>query len=169
MELNELIEVTKRAEKIFDKTYNNDQLEIMFEELKDLSKETYAKAIKHCINNCKYLPKIADIRAFTNENRPSYREDVDENNGHWVNCNRCNKGFIRYYKPVKYGDKTINYEYIALCNCTNGKIRQQQGYNYPVDSSLKAIKGETNIDISKYRNDIKVTHNVGVLASKIGG
>lgn len=153
MELNDFIKITNRAETVFDKSYNDNQLTIMYEELQNLSKEVYTKAIKHCINTCKTLPKIADIRLFTNESKASSSEE--NNNTEYVNCKRCNKGFIRYYRTVE----DIRYEYVALCNCENGKIRQQQGYNLPVSQNMKAINGETNIDMSKYRNDIKINRS----------
>ena len=61
MEINEFIEVTNRIEQYFDKEYSNEQRQIMYEELKNMSKEKYKIAVNECIKKCKYLPKLADI------------------------------------------------------------------------------------------------------------
>lgn len=50
----------------------------------------------------------------------------------FVKCNKCDNGFIRYFKEIKDGERTLKYSYVALCNCENGKKQKEiNGYNLP--------------------------------------
>ena len=61
MEINEFIKATSKLEQYFEKEYSNEQRQIMFEEVKNMSLEKYQEAVNNCIRNCKFLPKLADI------------------------------------------------------------------------------------------------------------
>ena len=124
MTAQEFINVTSRAETYYGKEYTNDQKKIMYDMLKTWTLKDYAKAITYCIENCKYLPKIADLKQFKADYKPNYKPEQD--NFNYIDCKKCNKGFISYYKPFE----KYKYEYIALCTCENGQERKRQGCQY---------------------------------------
>lgn len=125
----EFIQATSRLEKYFDKEYKTEQLKEMYNMLKDWNIEKYTKAVNYCIRNCKYLPKIADITSadISTVNTQSNK------NIEFVKCNKCNgEGFIKYFKQKKDGERTLKYEYIALCTCENAKKQKEiNKYNFP--------------------------------------
>ena len=112
----EFIEATSRLEKYFEKSYTTEQLQIMYEELKNLSIDRYKQIIARCIRNYKLLPRIAHILEITNELMIlKTREEVEETE----KCSRCNsKGFILYKK--KDQNTMQEYEYACRCTCKNG-------------------------------------------------
>lgn len=129
MTQSEFVEATSRLERYYDKEYSNEQLKIMYDFLKVWNKEKYIKAINYCLQNNKYLPKIADLTG-ANINIAKVKEDKRIN---FVKCNRCNgEGFIKYFREVKNGNNIIKYEYIALCTCENAKKQKEiNKYNLP--------------------------------------
>lgn len=129
MTQSEFVEATSRLEKYYDKEYSNEQLKIMYDFLKDWNKEKYIKAINYCLQNNKYLPKIADLTG-ANINIAKVKEDKIIN---FVKCDRCNgEGFVKYFKEIKNGNDTLKYEYIALCTCENAKKQKEiNKYNLP--------------------------------------
>ena len=118
----EFVQATSRLEGYFDKKYTTEQLKEMFYMLKEWSLEKYTKAVKYCIRNCKYLPKLVDITsADISTVRTQSNKDID-----FVKCSKCNgEGFIKYFKQKKDGDKILRYEYIALCTCVNAEKQKQ--------------------------------------------
>lgn len=125
----EFVKATNRLEQYYDKEYTIDQRKIMFEMLKEMSIEKYNRAINYCIRNCKYMPKIADLtNADTNTVRVENNEKIN-----FVKCNKCNgEGFVKYFKNVKDGNRTLKYEYVALCTCENAKKQKEiNKYNLP--------------------------------------
>lgn len=108
----EFIEATSRLEKYFEKSYTTEQLQIMYEELKNLSIDRYKQIIAKCIRDKKFLPKIADILEINNELMIlKTREEVEETE----KCSKCNsKGFILYQKR----NTEVNYTYTFACRCT---------------------------------------------------
>ena len=108
----EFIEATSRLEKYFEKSYTTEQLQIMYEELKNLSIDRYKQIIAKCIRDKKFLPKIADILEINNELMIiKTREEVEETE----RCSKCNsKGFILYQKR----NTEVNYTYTFACRCT---------------------------------------------------
>ena len=125
----EFVQVTGRLENYFDKKYTTEQLKEMFYMLKEWSLEKYTKAVKYCIRNCKYLPKIVDLtNADISTVKTQSNKDID-----FVKCNKCNgEGFIKYFKEKNDGNRVLKYEYIALCTCENAeKQRKINGYNLP--------------------------------------
>lgn len=125
----EFIQATSRLEGYFDKEYKTEQLKEMYNMLKDWNIEKYTKAVNYCICNCKYLPKIADITSadISTVNTQSNKKIE------FVKCNKCNgEGFIKYFKQKKDGERTLKYEYIALCTCENAKKQKAiNKYNFP--------------------------------------
>ena len=66
MTSGEFIEATSRLEKYFERNYTTEQLQIMYEELKNLSIDRYKQIIARCIRNYKLLPRIAHILEIVN-------------------------------------------------------------------------------------------------------
>ncbi len=118
----EFVKATNRLERYYDKDYTMEQIKIMFEMLKEMSIEKYNKAINHCIRNCKYIPKIADL---TNADINTVKiENAEKIN--FIKCNKCNgEGFIKYFKNIKDGNRILKYEYVALCTCENAKKQKE--------------------------------------------
>lgn len=133
MTQSEFVEVTTRIENYFDKEYTSEQRKIMYDNLKDWNKDKYVRAANYCIRNSKYLPKIADltnkdINATAVQNRPEIK---------FIKCDKCSDGFVRYFKFIKNGTKTLKYEYMALCTCENGRMQKEiNKYNLPTAAEL---------------------------------
>ena len=130
----EFIQATSRLENYFDKEYKTEQLKEMYNMLKEWSIEKYIKAVNYCIRNCKSLPKLADLTsADISTVKTQSNKDID-----FVKCNKCNgEGFIKYFKTKKDGDRTLKYEYIALCTCQNAEMQRKiNGYNLPTLAEL---------------------------------
>lgn len=130
----EFIEATHRIELYFDKEYTTEQLKIMYEFLKETSLDRYKQAIAYCIRNNKYLPKIADLTNI----EINYMQIENKEQIEFVKCKKCNgEGFIKYYEEVDNGLQPIVYEYIALCECENGKAQREiNHYKFPTLSRL---------------------------------
>lgn len=130
----EFVQATSRLEKYYDKEYTQNQSKEMYNFFKDWSISKYITAINYCLKTSKYLPKIADLmNVNTDDMQPREREKID-----FVECNKCNgEGFVKYLKSVPNGDKTLKYEYVALCTCKNGeKQRNINGYRLPTTAEI---------------------------------
>ena len=137
----EFIEATGRIERYYEKSYTDEQLKEMYEAVKSWDINKYAKAVTACIQNCKYMPKIIDIL-----NNEPFEKKENIQQFEFVKCNVCNgEGFIKYFQKVRNGDSFINYEYIALCDCENGKNqRRYNNYNFPFASQLNLVRRNVN-------------------------
>lgn len=125
----EFIQATSRLEGYFDKEYKTEQLKEMFAVVRGWTIEKYTKAVNYCIRNCKYLPKIADlINADTVTVQTQSTKTIE-----YTKCEKCNgEGFIKYFKKKIDGNRTLKYEYIALCTCENAKKQKEiNKYNFP--------------------------------------
>ena len=125
----EFIQATSRLEGYFDKEYKTEQLKEMFIAVKGWTIEKYTKAVNYCIRNNKYLPKITDLTNADTATVQTQSTKVIE----YSKCKKCNgEGFIKYFKEKIDGNRTLKYEYIALCTCQNAeKQRQINKYNLP--------------------------------------
>lgn len=129
MEINEFIQATNKLEKYYDKEYTEEQRKIMFDRLKDLSIKEYNRAINNVIDKCKFLPKISDIKQGLTENNNQVTNQPEIN---FVKCEKCNEGFVRYFREISGGTRKLKYEYVALCDCENGKKQKEiNGYDIP--------------------------------------
>lgn len=125
----EFIQATSRLEGYFDKEYKTEQLKEMFTVVRGWTIEKYTKAVNYCIRNCKYLPKIADlINADTVTVQTQSTKTIE-----YTKCEKCNgEGFIKYFKKKIDGNRTLKYEYIALCTCENAKKQKEiNKFNLP--------------------------------------
>jgi 5-methylcytosine-specific restriction endonuclease McrBC regulatory subunit McrC len=68
MQISEFIQATSQLEKYFKKDYTEQQRQIMFEQLKDLSIEQYQNAIHVAFGKCKFLPRVAELKEYSKEN-----------------------------------------------------------------------------------------------------
>lgn len=126
MEIKEFVDAVNKLEKYYDKEYTPEQRKIMFDRLKNLNIKEFNRAVNYIIDNSKYLPRVADFKfALSQPNNLSINKtEID-----FVKCNRCDCGFIQYFKDIKDGDKILKYPFIALCDCENGK-KQKEINNY---------------------------------------
>ena len=125
----EFVQITAKLENYFGKDYTPEQQKIMFDILREWSIEKYKRAVNYAIRNCKYLPKIADLKNVDMETAKVKNQEKIK----FVKCDKCNgEGFIKYFKKIKDGNSTLEYEYIALCTCGNAdKQKRINGYNLP--------------------------------------
>ena len=123
MNMQEFLQATARAETYFDKQYSNEQSKIMYDTFKEWTLHDYAKALTYCIENKKFLPKIADIKEFKTEYRPDYTTKEEQK---YKSCSKCKEGFVFFKKKFE----NYMYEFVALCTCENGQQRFKQGYQY---------------------------------------
>lgn len=134
MEIKDFLIANEKLERYYDKEYTEEQRKIMYSRLKELSASEYNRAINLVLDKCKYLPKIADIKnAMAEPNNPV----VNKPEIQFVKCDKCDCGFVQYFKDVKDGEKTIKYSYVALCDCENGKKQKEiNEYDLPFISEI---------------------------------
>lgn len=145
MELNEFIEANNRLEKYYEKEYTNDQMMIMYEELKNLSVERYKRLISQCIKTCKYMPKVADILKLNTDLIDQGREEEKRD---YFLCDKCDKtGYVFFTQYKIDGKRKIPYTYAAKCTCENAKYANKKIPTYK----------EVNIEIAKRINQVKDT------------
>lgn len=119
MEISEFVEATSRLEQYYGKEYRKEQLQIMFEELKEMQIERYKQLVSQAIKTCKFLPKVAD---FTQLDKEVQYTDTDKEENEKIECKKCNStGYIVYTKKIKDGNKPYYCQYAALCDCGNAK------------------------------------------------
>ena len=121
MERAEFIEATTRLEKYFGKSYSDEQLKIMYEELQKMSIEKYKLIIQQVIRHSKYLPKVSDILDLEAEIQVKSDEEKKE-------CSICGGTGLVAYKKIVNGSECW---FGALCSCGNHKEYSHNGYYIP--------------------------------------
>lgn len=118
MEIVEFVEETARIEKFFGKKLDKFQSDIWYQELKSMPISRYRQAVSKCFGKCKFMPRLADIVSIS-ESLPFIQSN--SNPKQKVQCDKCRgEGFILYHKIITDGDRQIDYEYLARCDCQNG-------------------------------------------------
>lgn len=118
MQIAEFIQETSKIEKFYNKALEQYEKDIWYQELKNIPVKRYAQVIRQAFNECKFMPKLADIVAINKElpyntNKATIKEKVA--------CSKCHgDGVIKYFKKVDNGDRSYSYEYFARCVCQNG-------------------------------------------------
>lgn len=113
----EFVEETCDIEKFYGKELNEFENKRWFEELKNITLVRYRQIIRQVFRKCKFMPKLADIISIEEELPYSQsKEEIKK-----VACNKCKGlGLIFYKKYIENGNKKLEYEYVARCNCQNG-------------------------------------------------
>lgn len=118
MEIPEFIEETSKIENFFEKELTKFQRDEWYKELKNIPVNRYRQIIKQVFRKCKFMPKLADVVSIQEE-LPYEKSSINEIEK--VFCKKCKGlGFIIYTKIIDNGDKKLEYNYLARCNCTNG-------------------------------------------------
>ncbi len=135
MEISEFIKSTSRIEKYFNKEYTKAQIKEMYEELKKFEIERYNTLVSLSIRFCEHLPKVVDILQL-DYNNPI----IDFEKKERIKCNKCDStGYIVYQKNIVDGNRTLKYDYVALCDCENGKNNYKKDYPIPYAKELGLI------------------------------
>lgn len=143
MQLSEFIQATGRLETYYDKELTTEQMQIMYEELKNLSLERYTMLISKCLKTCKYMPKIADIIAANSE---LIGQVDEEEKREIIPCNKCDgTGYVFYTQFKTNGNIRIPYTFAARCNCENAKYANIKVPSYE----------ELGIEVSNRINQLK--------------
>lgn len=130
----EFVEVLSRLENYFEKEYTTFQRQEMYGFLKKWNKEKFNRVVNWCIQNCKFLPKLADFNKASFDSNGGVRENIHID---FVPCDKCYQGFVRYYRTIQDGDRTLKYEYVALCTCQNGEMQREiNGYKIPTIAEI---------------------------------
>ena len=120
MEISEFVEETSRIEKYFGKELEKFQRDIWYQNLKNLPIERYRRIINQIYRTCKFMPKLADVISI-NEELPYIQSNIITKKEK-VDCKKCHGlGVIFYKKIIDNGDRNLEYEYAARCNCENAK------------------------------------------------
>lgn len=128
MQLDEFIQATGRLETYYDKELKTEQIQIMYEELKNISIDRYVKLISKCIRKCRTMPRISDILEANMELVGEINEDE---NKQIIPCNKCDgSGYVIFTKFIANGNERIPYSYAARCVCENGKNANQKVPTY---------------------------------------
>lgn len=119
MEIAEFVQETNRIENFFEKELTKFQRDEWYKELKNMQVNRYRQLINQAFRQCKFMPKLADIVSINSEMPYNSNNNIAKEK---VNCNICKgDGVVKYFKKIDNGDKKLNYEYYARCNCENGK------------------------------------------------
>lgn len=119
MEVPEFIEETSRIEKFYHKDLEKFERDVWYQELKNIPINRYRQIIMQVFRSCKFMPKLADIISIQNELPFGNKVQVEKER---VNCNKCKgKSLIFYKKYIANGDKKLEYDYAARCDCRNGE------------------------------------------------
>lgn len=83
----------------YQKTLSNEQLELFYENLKDMDVDKYMSNIKEHIRKCQFLPNIAQIRVGFDEQKMSNFQNMNLNSCYWYINERmwCDKNNVPYY------------------------------------------------------------------------
>ncbi len=128
MQLDEFIQATGRLETYYDKELKTEQIQIMYEELKNISIDRYVKLISKCIRKCRTMPRISDILEANMELVGEINEDENKK---IIPCNKCDgSGYVIFTKFIANGNERIPYSYAARCVCENGKNANQKVPTY---------------------------------------
>lgn len=123
MTRSEFVEATSRLEQYYAKEYTTQQLQVMFEELNNLTIERYRVLISAVIRKSKYLPKVADIFEANIEEPYTNSQPEQEKK----ECQKCNgTGYLIYTKIIKDGNRELRNQYACICTC--GNARQYKGW-----------------------------------------
>lgn len=125
MKQDEFIKELKSLEAFFEKELTIEQMRDWYEETKNFSIERFRQAIREAKRSCKFLPKLSEFLDFLELTRDPSQE-IGRYEG--VECSRCKgRGFIIYIKKIANGNKTLEYEHVARCNCKNGEMFHYDG------------------------------------------
>lgn len=118
MEISEFIEATSRLEQYYSKEYTKDQMQIMYDELKDFKIERYKVLISQVIRKCKFLPKVVDFFQADSENpSTAVRKEKEK-----TYCKQCDStGYVIYKKKIDNGNQVFYNQYASVCECKNTK------------------------------------------------
>lgn len=118
MEIKEFLEETDKIERYYSKELDKFQREIWFSEFKNLNIQRYRQIVREVFRSCKFMPKLADLIEINNTLAYAKKESIQET----CECKRCEgKGFILYTKIVKNGNRDLQYQMFARCDCKNGE------------------------------------------------
>jgi RNase P subunit RPR2 len=121
MQTNEFLELTNKMTVNYGKGYSKEQLDILYQNLKHLSKEKYELVVNKIIQTSKFLPKLADLIAMDHDTK--IEKKIEK-----TNCPICGgTGYVVYKKKVN----DSYYDYGALCSCGNAKEYTNNGYYIP--------------------------------------
>ena len=142
MQINEFIEATGRLETYYGKELTTEQMQIMFEELKNISIDRYVKLISKCLRKCRTMPRISDI---ISANMELSGETGQEEKRQVMPCSKCDgSGYVLYTKYIANGSIRIPYTFAARCDCENAQY---------VNSKVSTYK-EFGIEISNRVNQV---------------
>lgn len=123
MTQSEFIEAASRIEQYYCKEYTNEQRQIMFKELKDMSIERFRQLMSAILRKSKFLPKIADFVEVDIEIPFSAQKEELQK----IECKKCNStGYLMYTKIIKDGDRELKNQYACVCKC--GNARKYEGW-----------------------------------------
>lgn len=132
MTVSDFIEETSKIERFYStegksRELTTEEKKIWYDELKNIDITRYRLIVKQVFRECKFMPKLADIINIQRELPYINKSKIEDKQ---VKCNKCEGlGFILYKKIVQNGEKQLEYEYIAHCNCQNGIKYAYDGAN----------------------------------------
>lgn len=74
MDKKEFMEGINILQDNYNKKFSVNQLKLFYENLKDLSKETYLKNINDAVRNNKFMPNVAELRNNSIEQRKQFAD-----------------------------------------------------------------------------------------------
>ena len=74
MDKKEFMEGINILQDNYNKKFSVNQLKLFYENLKDLSKETYLKNINDAVRNNKFMPNIAELRNNSIDQRKQFSD-----------------------------------------------------------------------------------------------
>lgn len=122
MKIDEFMNTVKQMENFYGKEMSDEQKKIWFQNLKSMNINRFKYVVANLYKTSKFIPKLADIFEL-NSTLGSIEKNVEIK----ADCKKCNNtGYIIYKQVIKDGDKSITYDYGAICDC--GRKKQYKGW-----------------------------------------
>ena len=114
MTWHEFFEITKKIEEYYDKQYSTEQMQIMYEQLKDWDKDKYRVCVDYVLRRSKYLPKLADLFDAVKETKVKKEQEKEH-----TECDTCNgTGYIQETRLIN----GLDYKFAHICpDCDNAE------------------------------------------------
>ena len=125
MKIEEFNDIMEQLQNFYDKEITDDIQKIWYNEFKDPSFERFKLIISKIYKTNKFMPRLADLIEVNNHLGTITNSTPKESK---EKCPVCHgDGYIIYKKMVKNGDKTIWYDFMAVCDYCK-KYPQYKGW-----------------------------------------
>lgn len=128
MTLKEFKEYITELQNVYDKKFNDTQIQVWYENLKFMSVERFNYILAEFYKTSQFMPSLADI--LEKHKSIPYEEKKEETSGMCKKCN--NTGYITYTKELN----GYPYTYVATCSCKRQQPYEDEKYKMKTAEEL---------------------------------